>query len=151
MRKYLVPIVLFLSTVPAWGSECVYDKNVVSKYDGEITNVTSYVERVENHVADTRICKVQFNAKVKHTTYFTQASYVFGPDMSQNDACNQAAIKAKQDVLRSAASEVISARVNTQCRTNTIEVARDGALKKTGRVVGRIFQYALCGTADCLN
>jgi hypothetical protein len=151
MRKYLVPVVLFLSTVPAWGNECVYDKNVVSKYDGEITNVTSYVERVENHVADTRICKVQFNAKVKHATYFTQASYVFGPDMSQNDACNQAAIKAKQDVLRSAASEVISARVNTQCRTNTIEVARDGALKKTGRVVGRIFQYALCGTADCLN
>ena len=51
------------------------------------------------------------------TTYPTEGSYIFGPDMTENDACEQAIIKAKKQVISEVSPEVLTAKTEMNCTT----------------------------------
>lgn len=150
--KTLFYSVIFLSlTTAAAADQCQYDNEIVTNYSAKIDKIKNYNRSVKRYVDDTMKCNVSFDAIAGYKTYSVKDSYVYGPDMSANDACNQADLKAKHQLIRAVASEEISSKVNMKCLTNTAVVKEDSFLKKTGKVSFRIFELAICGEPDCLK
>ena len=45
------------------------------------------------------------DVKIHNAWYPTEAEYVFGPDMTEVDACKRAEIRAKESILRQVVPE----------------------------------------------
>lgn len=137
-------------TLAAGAEQCVYDRSVQTSYNATIDEITDYRSSVVRHVEDTRKCTVSFDAVVGGKTYGVVDSYVFGPDMSANDACYQAELKAKHALIRHVASENITADVNLNCvASNGVENKPDGFFKKMGKIGFRMFELSMCGQPNC--
>jgi len=150
-RAVLIAALLASCSGPAYADQCSYENVVETKYHGRIDKVTDYSYNVQSYVDDTHKCIVKFTGHSGFKTYTARGTYVFGHDLSVNDACNQAELRAKQEMLRALASEHISGKVNLKCLSNTVKVKEDSFLKKTGKVSFRIFELAMCGQPDCLK
>lgn len=152
MKRVLAfALVLGTCSGPAYASQCTYENQVETNYDVKLDKVKNYNASYHRYVEDTYKCVVSFDAVVGFKTYSIHDSYVFGPNMSANDACYQAELKAKHQLVRAVASEEISSTVNMKCLSNTARVKEDSFLKKTGKVSFRIFEMVMCGQRDCLN
>jgi len=151
LRAAAIALVLGTCTAPATASQCTYENQVETNYDVKLDKVKNYNASYHRYVEDTYKCVVSFDAVVGFKTYSIRDSYVFGSDMSANDACYQAELKAKHQLVRAVASEEISSTVNMRCLENAAVVKRDSFLKKTGKVSFRIFELAICGEPECLQ
>lgn len=150
-RVLALALVLGTCSGPAYANQCTYENQVETNYDVKVDKVKNYQARYHRYVEDTYKCIVSFDAVVGFKTYSIRDSYVFGPNMSANDACYQAELKAKHQLVRAVASEEISSTVNMRCLENTAVVKKDSFLKKTGKVSFRIFELAICGEPECLQ
>ena len=74
-------------------------------------------KKVFPYVDDTRKCIMSMDITIDGTTYPTEGSYIFGPDMTENDACEQAIIKAKKQVISEVSPEVLTAKTEMNCST----------------------------------
>ena len=104
---------------------CEYDKTVETNWTQQIEKTSNIDKKVFPYVEDTRKCVMSMDVTIQGTTYPTEGSYVFGPDMTENDACEQATVKAKKKVIGEVSPEVLTAKTEMNCSTKpqeTVEV-----------------------------
>ena len=96
---------------------CEYDKTVETNWTQHIEKTSNIDKKVFPYVEDTRKCIMSMDVTIDGTTYDTEGSYVFGPDMTENDACEQATVKAKKKVIGEVSPEVLTAKTEMNCST----------------------------------
>ena len=96
---------------------CEYDKTVETNWTQHIEKTSNIDKKVFPYVEDTRKCIMSMDVTIDGTTYDTEGSYVFGPDMTENDACEQATVKAKKNIISEVSPEVLTAKTEMNCTT----------------------------------
>ena len=96
---------------------CEYDKTVETNWTQQIEKTSNMDKKVFPYVDDTRKCIMSMDITIDGTTYPTEGSYIFGPDMTENDACEQATVKAKKKVIGEVSPEVLTAKTEMNCST----------------------------------
>ena len=64
---------------------------------------------------------MSIEARVKGKWYPSKASYTFGPDMSQMDACGLAENRAKVKVMREVIPETLTGEKNLKCTLTKVK------------------------------
>ena len=100
---------------------CDYDNEVVSNWQHTIEKVVNLDRKVFPYIDDTRKCVMKFDVFIDGVEHYTSGSYVFGPDMTENDACDQAMIKGKKEIIQQVSPELLTAKTNMSCKTKTVE------------------------------
>ena len=96
---------------------CEYDKTVETNWTQQIEKTSNIDKKVFPYVEDTRKCIMSMDVTIDGTTYPTEGAYIFGPDMTENDACEQATVKAKKKVIGEVSPEVLTAKTEMNCST----------------------------------
>ena len=115
-----LPFILFTTTVSA-AAPCNFDSKDSVIYEGTLESVRLIEKDVSPHVEDTRKCTMSIEARVKGEWYPSSASYVFGPDMSQMDACGLAENRAKVKVMREVIPETLKSEKNLKCDLTNVK------------------------------
>lgn len=114
MKKLTAAIILFAS--PAFAQNpCNYTKDVQTNWKHEIQNTSNIQRNVSPYVENTRKCEMTMDVTIKGKVYPASGSYIFGPDMTENDACDQATIKAKKEVITAVSSEILTSKTQMNC------------------------------------
>ena len=120
--KYLaLPLVILCNSAFAVDVNCNYSDNTQVKSVGTIDGIRNFTSKTAEYAEEKRICAVKFDAKVGKKWYKTKGFYVFGPDMSQTEACNKAKDKAKITVLEEHAPQLVTNNVEHVCTEKTPE------------------------------
>lgn len=96
---------------------CEYDKTVETNWTQQIEKTSNIDKKVFPYVDDTRKCIMTMDVTIDGQTYPTEGKYVFGPDMSENAACEQATINAKKNIISEVSPEILSAKTEMNCST----------------------------------
>lgn len=100
---------------------CDFDQQVSTSWQHTIEQVLNIDRKVFPYVDDTRKCVMDMDVVINGQSHYTSGSYVFGPDATENYACEQASIKAKKEVIQKVSPEVLSAKTTRQCVTQQID------------------------------
>jgi hypothetical protein len=96
-------------------SKCSIETKTTSKIEGKIEGVRNLTSRSQPHTGKYRICVAEMDVKVKGTWQSTKATYLFGPDMTENDACERATAVAKLEVLKTKVPEKLASSQLMEC------------------------------------
>ena len=110
----ILPLILFTTTVSA-AAPCDFNSKDIVIYEGTLESIRLIKKDVSPYVEDTRKCTMSIEARVQGKWYSSSASYVFGPDMSQMDACGLAENRAKVKVMREVIPETLKSEKNLKC------------------------------------
>ena len=94
---------------------CDYESKSKVVYEGKLESVQLIKKDITQYVEDTRKCTMSIKARVKGKWYPSKGSYIFGPDMSQMDACGLAENRAKVKVMREVIPETLKSEKNLKC------------------------------------
>ena len=106
---------LLTSTALATETPCDYTTKTKVVYEGSIESVRVVKKDVQKYVEDTRKCTMNIEARIKGKWYPSTGSYIFGPDMSEVDACERAENRAKIKVMRTIIPETLKSEKNLKC------------------------------------
>ena len=104
-----------LTTSALADAPCNFDSKSKVIYEGKLEAVRLIKKDISPHVEDTRKCTMSIEARVKGKWYPSKGSYIFGPDMSQMDACGLAENRAKVKVMREVIPETLIGEKNLKC------------------------------------
>lgn len=121
VSKKTKAIVLMLSTPTSAYANCVYQNDVESNWTKSIQSVSNVDRKVFPYVDDTRKCVMKMQVVIDGVPYPAIADYVFGPDMTENTACDKATIKAKKELIGKVSPEILTAKTNQKCKVVTSE------------------------------
>ena len=96
---------------------CDYTKDVSTNWTKQIEKTTDVERNVLPYVEDTRKCVMTMNVTIDGQTYPAKGTYVFGPDMTENAACENATVNAKKSVISEVSPEILSAKTEMNCST----------------------------------
>ena len=121
--KILTTFLCTLLTTSTLATEAPCDFSSKSKviYEGKLESVRLIKKDISPHVEDTRKCTMSIEARVKGKWYPSKASYIFGPDMSQMDACGLAENRAKVKVMRETIPETLKGEKNLKCSLTNVK------------------------------
>jgi hypothetical protein len=113
----IVTLVCTLLTTTALATEtpCDYKTETKVVYEGSIESVRAVKKDVQKYVEDTRKCTMNIEARIKGKWYASTGNYIFGPDMSEIDACSLAEERAKTKVMRTIIPETLKSEKNLKC------------------------------------
>ena len=113
----IVTLVCTLLTTTALATEtpCDYKTKTKVVYEGSIESVRAVKKDVQKYVEDTRKCTMNIEARIKGKWYGSTGNYIFGPDMSEVDACSLAEERAKTKVMRTIIPETLKSEKNLKC------------------------------------
>ena len=113
----LAVVLTLLSSTALAEIPCDYKVNDNIIYEGKIESVRLVSKSVEKvpKVKDIRKCMVSIEARVDGKWYPSKGEYMFGPDMSQMDACTHAEDRAKKQVMREKIPETLKSEKNLNC------------------------------------
>lgn len=94
---------------------CDYDQQVVSNWQHTIEEVRNIDRKVFPYIDDTRKCIMKFDVTIDGVEHYTSGDYVFGPDVTENYACEQAMTKGKKDIIQQVSPEVLTAKTEMNC------------------------------------
>ena len=122
-NKILTTFLCTLLTTSALATEAPCDYSSKSKviYEGKLESVRLIKKDISTHVEDTRKCTMSIESRVKGKWYPSKASYIFGPDMSQMDACGLAENRAKVKVMREVIPETLTGEKNLKCTLTNVK------------------------------
>ena len=106
---------LLTSTALATETPCDYTTKTKVVYEGSIESVRVVKKDVQKYVEDTRKCSMNIEALIKSKWYPSTGNYIFGPDMSEIDACSLAENRAKTKVMRTIIPETLKSENNLKC------------------------------------
>jgi hypothetical protein len=106
---------LLSSTALATETPCDYKTKTKVIYEGSIESVRVVKKDVKNYVEDTRKCTMNIEARIKGKWYSSTGNYIFGPDMTEIDACSLAENRAKTKVMRTIIPETLKSEKNLKC------------------------------------
>ena len=114
--KFAIVLTLLSSTALA-ETPCDYKVNDTITYKGSIESVRLISKDIQANpkIKDIRKCVVDIEARVDGKWYPSKGEYMFGPDMSQVDACTHAEDRAKKKVMREIIPETITSEKNLKC------------------------------------
>jgi len=118
LNKFI--LAMLLSTPALADSECTYVDNTVIQTTGTIEQIRNYKYETAQYTDDKRVCAVQIDVKIGGKWIKTQDFYVFGPEMSQNEACLKAKDKAKVKALEEYVPQVVTSNTNQHCREKIV-------------------------------
>ena len=101
---------------------CDYKVNDNIIYEGKIESVRLLSKSVEKvpKVKDIRKCMVSIEARVDGAWHPSKGEYMFGPDMSQMDACNHAEDRAKKGIMREIIPETLKSEKSLNCSLTNV-------------------------------
>ena len=101
---------------------CDYKVNDNIIYEGKIESVKLVSKSVEKvpKVKDIRKCMVSIEARVDGSWHPSKGEYMFGPDMSQMDACNHAEDRAKKGIMREIIPETLKSEKKLNCHLTNV-------------------------------
>ena len=115
----IVTLVCTLLTTTAFATEtpCDYKSKDEVVYEGSIESVRLVKKTIQSNpqIKDVRKCVMSIEARVKGKWYPSKGEYMFGPDMSQEDACGLAENRAKVKVMREVIPETLKSEKNLKC------------------------------------
>ena len=118
-NKILTTFLCTLLTTTALATEtpCDYTSKDKVVYEGKIESVRLINKKIQSNpkVKDVLKCVVSIEARVKGKWHPSTGEYMFGPDMSQKDACDLAENRAKVKVMREVIPETLKSEKNLKC------------------------------------
>ena len=118
-NKILTTFLCTLLTTTALATEtpCDYTSKDKVVYEGKIESVRLINKKIQSNpkVKDVLKCVVSIEARVKGKWHPSRGEYMFGPDMSQKDACDLAENRAKVKVMREIIPETLKSEKNLKC------------------------------------
>ena len=114
--KFAIVLTLLSSTALA-ETPCDYKVNDTITYKGSIESVRLISKDIQANpkIKDIRKCVVDIEARVDGKWHPSKGEYMFGPDMSQVDACTHAESRAKKKVMREIIPETMTSEKNLKC------------------------------------
>jgi hypothetical protein len=100
---------------------CDYVKDVQTNWTHQIEKTENVKRDVFPYVENTRKCVMSMDVTINGQTYSTEGDYIFGPDMTENDACDNATVNAKKSIISEVSPEVLTAKTNMNCSTKPQE------------------------------
>ena len=110
-----------LTTSALADAPCNFDSKSKVIYEGKLESVRLIKKDISQYVEDTRKCSMSIEARVKGKWYPSKGSYIFGPDMSQMDACGLAENRAKVKVMREVIPETLTGEKNLKCSLTNVK------------------------------
>ena len=86
-------------TFQAYSQQCTYKSNDNFSYVGHIESTKIESKKVFPYVDDTRKCRITLQSRIDGEWHLANAEYIFGPDMSEDNACRQAETRAKRKIM----------------------------------------------------
>ena len=83
----------------------------------------NYDKKTYPHIEDTRKCVVNLDVEIENKWHPTSGSYIFGPDVSENEACKNAEMVAKENILRTTVPEKLNKKMEQNCKVSVGEVS----------------------------
>ena len=92
-------------------------------YEGKIDSVRLISESVEDfpNIKDIKKCVMSIEARVGGKWYPSKGEYMFGPNMSQMDACTHAEDRAKKGIMREIIPETLKSEKKLNCHLTNIK------------------------------
>ena len=119
----LAIVFTLLSSTALADAPCDYkvDNNII--YEGHIESVKLVSKSIDKvpKVKDIRNCKVSIEARVDGEWYPSKGEYMFGPDMSQMDACTHAEDRAKKGIMREIIPETLKSEKKLNCHLTNVK------------------------------
>ena len=130
MKHIMIPALCLLSGV-ASANECKYISDVDTSFQGIISKSQNYDRKTYPYVDNTRKCVVNMDVKIKDKWYPTTGTSVFGPDISENTACDKAEVSAKEDILRKTIPEKLNKKIEQKCKVSIGDAPKPKAAPST--------------------
>lgn len=99
----------------SYAYDCEYQKDDQFVMQGQIDSVRVTNKTVFPYIDDTRKCVIEIESKIKKKWYPSTGHYIFGPDMSESEACDHAEQRAKKNVLRQIVQEKMKSESHLKC------------------------------------
>ena len=116
LNKIITVVGTLLSTTAlATETPCDFKSKDKLIYEGKIESVRVVKKDVQKYVEDTRKCTMKMESRVDGKWYPSTGEYIFGPDMSEGDACERAENRAKIKVMRTVIPETLKSEKNLKC------------------------------------
>ena len=118
----ILPLILFTTTVSA-AAPCDFDSKDSVIYEGKLESVRLIKKDIQFNpqIKDVLKCVMSIEARVKGKWYPSKGEYMFGPDMSQEDACGLAENRAKVKVMREVIPETLKSEKNLKCDLTNVK------------------------------
>tara|TARA_Y100000815_G_C13128418_1_gene419608 strand:- start:59 stop:532 length:474 start_codon:yes stop_codon:yes gene_type:complete len=118
----ILPFILFTTTVSA-AAPCNFDSKDSVIYEGKLESVRLIKKDIQFNpqIKDVLKCVMSIEARVKGKWYPSKGEYMFGPDMSQEDACGLAENRAKVKVMREIIPETLKSEKNLKCDLTNVK------------------------------
>ena len=118
----ILPLILFTTTVSA-AAPCNFDSKDSVIYEGTLESVRLIKKDIQFNpqIKDVLKCVMSIEARVKGKWYPSKGEYMFGPDMSQEDACGLAENRAKVKVMREVIPETLKSEKNLKCDLTNVK------------------------------
>ena len=117
MLKLSLPLLLLFSTTALADAPCDYKVDNKIIYQGKIESVRVVSKNIQSNpsIKDIRKCVMSIEARVDGKWYPSKGEYMFGPDMSQMDACTHAEDRAKKGIMREIIPETLKSEKSLNC------------------------------------
>ena len=118
----ILPFILFTTTVSA-AAPCDFDSKDSVIYEGKLESVRLIKKDIQFNpqIKDVLKCVMSIEARVKGKWYPSKGEYMFGPDMSQEEACGLAENRAKVKVMREVIPETLKSEKNLKCDLTNVK------------------------------
>ena len=118
----LAIVLTLLSSTALAEIPCDYKVNDNIIYEGKIESVKLLSKSVEKvpKVKDIRKCMVSIEARVDGAWHPSKGEYMFGPNMSQMDACTHAEDRAKKAIMREIIPETLKSEKKLNCHLTNV-------------------------------
>ena len=112
-----------LTTSALADAPCNFSSKDKVIYEGKIESVRLINKKIQSNpkVKDVLKCVVSIEARVKGKWHPSKGEYMFGPDMSQEDACGLAENRAKVKVMREVIPETLTGEKNLKCTLTNVK------------------------------
>ena len=124
--KWLMIVVLLLRTLNSVA--CDYESNEKIVFQGSIDSVRIEKRTVFPYVEDTRKCRIRLSARIDKEWYQSSSEYIFGPDMTETDACSNAENRAKLNVMREVIPETLQSQRKLNCNTKDLTQSKSSCM-----------------------
>ena len=95
---------------------CSYGVNISSTTSHTIQKIKNVKFNTVGYYKDVNQCIATFDAKIDGRWYIAEGSYIYGPDISESQACKQAKQKAKVNIISQVSPEYVSSETIYECK-----------------------------------
>ena len=94
---------------------CDYESDDLIQYEGQIESIRVLDKKVYPYVEDTRICTMHIESRIEGEWYSSRGKYIFGSNVSEDEACSHAESRAKSVVIKEHIPETVRSKRNLSC------------------------------------